>query len=715
MWAFHPVTDGNTGWEFEAGVGYKVPKKGRPFVMFGQKPFDAWNFKVAAAFTNTIAPPHASYSVAVGLVGLAEDGANYILGRWNKSNGKVEIIKTRDGADTLLASVTPSTVPADTYAPLMFEHHDGTINLYVLYSKTWSLELTYDWTAADSWIFTSQTITKKVGIYGNIDVPKFRTTGLNLSPDPELITAEGIPMLPGESIADFPASGEVEIGDAVYSYGYKIDPPSPPRGPYQFRQNDLYTPPFGDGYGLDMRYFNWIAAVGAYATKLIAIDDGHSFLIKNSEFQVQQSTGGVLEYLRNRSRHIADNPVIGTVRHSLVNRVYITGGLATPVLVDGEPARATHRTWCYLRTEGDLTCTYFEGSNGDLDATVEDLIERISIFSGGRAVFPGDILVSSQAVSGDYQVGIIDFTDGFDLRFEVDSNATVDVKTNIAITESPLSDIGTTLRIENTGGNNFKVSLIETPSGVVWQAHAFVLESAAHKFRVLYHDDFATLYMDDRWAYTFHVSGFTYGTNVTVTLNGTFTATNIRLVDLHDWREAVYIDLETDGVSAISNIIQERPVEVINQPDGSIAYWYDPARDTVTSIIMPKSHEWTQRPPKDGASDAIIYTADEVKCLQLQDFAQALGFATRVYRFPNLDVGAFRAARIMLQRLFEKAKPHTVRMRPDARLVPGDILALNYNVSGTGTAIAKNIITENVGLQFTPEAVSMNVQGRETT
>lgn len=722
-------TDGNTPWEFEsvppnvpppargiASLGLMVPGKGRPYIMFAQRPFDAYNFKIAATFNDTASIPSTSYVVGAGLVGLAENGQNYIVARFNRSpdsDGQFEIVKVRDGVETILATgANPNYAEAPDYR-LMFEHIDGKFTLWEwdYTDKEWQAGLSYTWQASDGWMYTSDTAVKKCGIYGLRDAPKFRIPGFYLAADQEDESpSDGIAALPTESLTDLASSGEVEINGSVYTYTAKVTHPTVPRGPYQLRQSGVY----GSDYGAENRYFNWTAATNLYAGKLISIDNGYTFIVSSSLFQVGT------DY--NRSRHYSTNQTIGNASVSTSNRTYITGGLTGINITSGEQEKHLHNTLCLQRSTGEIYCRDYSGSNGDVDATVEDLIEKIIISAGGAVSFPGDVVVASQAISGDYLVGTLDHTEGFDIRFTVPYRTTISLKVDV-VPEVPYM-VGTTqlqVKIEHLGTDNYEISLIELPSGTVVEKRQLLFQTGRNDFRILFHDDYITLYMSDRWIHTFANGGITtlgtglvYPATTHIYLNGTLTVTNIRLLDLCDWREAIYIDLETDGMSAIGNVVQERPVEYFCLPDGSVSYSYDMTRDQMAMLYEPREHRWAESPPEKSASDAIVYSAKDVKCLQLQNFAANYGFSTKVYRFPNLNVGAYRAANVLLQRIYEQSIMHELQMRPDARLLPGDVYQIDYSTSGTGTAIDEDIVVESIDLVIGNKASpTMLIRGRQ--
>ena len=143
--------DPNTPWAYStSGSGFEIPGVGRPYIMFLNKPFNAYNFTVAASFEHTVNGPISTYPTAVGLLGLAEDGNNFVLGRYNRSNNKAEIVKVRDGTETVLDSVTPSSgSPSGDFVDLLFKHRNGHFELYMPDSGVWTKEAEYDWVTAD--------------------------------------------------------------------------------------------------------------------------------------------------------------------------------------------------------------------------------------------------------------------------------------------------------------------------------------------------------------------------------------------------------------------------------------------------------------------------------------------------------------------------------------------------------------------------------------
>jgi hypothetical protein len=393
-------------------------------------------------------------------------------------------------------------------------------------------------------------------------------------------------------------------------------------------------------------------------------------------------------------------------------KVWATGGLETITKISGEATLHTEGTQCQLAMDGNVVCHWVYGAGGEEDYTVEDLIQKISSHAGVKTEFPGDVEVESQAVGSGYKVATVEYRDGFDLLWESETADNFTVEADVHDTRYT-GDTKVKVTLTNTGGENYELIFTSEPSSTVVETFKFTGKTNGHHFRVFFHDSFITVYMDGKWIHTFGAPEFVYDISNDVYLGGNFTATNIRLKDLCDWREAVYIDLETDAMSAIGSVIQERPIETIWRSNGGTAYWYDIVRDTVVQVILPKSHDWTETTPRDGASDAIIYGYSEVKCLQYQPYHVNYGFATKVMRFPNLKSGALRAAKEVLERAFEGRMKHTVKIRPDIRLEVGDILDIDYNASATGTAMAFDLIIESISLDLVGGKPNMTIKGRE--
>lgn len=719
----------NSPWKFEdADGGYiKVPGYFRPFVMLSNKPYTARDFISAAEFSLTASNMVSGYPVACGLVGSAVDTKNAMVGRYNETNQNLEILKLTDGIETVMSSGSVS-MPERFW--LMF------LSIGNSYKLFWKEHTSDEWIFGTDVDYANDMITSNVGelisspflslhtgIYGIIRSPFFATTGLKAATnDEDSVASEGIPMLPGYSeFADFPDSGQVAINDSIYSYTAKLTVADYIRGPSQFRNCGLYASPYGDGYGLECRDFDKTKTSSYLSTKFCAIDDGSAYIIDHTKWDVWITTDGAVVQLPGRARYYA-GLLSGTTKHSLTNRVYATSGIFNIAHIDGPSvARHSFGSLCRYYVDADIKCYRYYSTSISTDNTVMTLIDRVARYSGADVIFSGNSSGSyTLSPSTGWKVGDIPYATGFELYFDMpasdndawlsvySSNITsgsYDVETRYVQSSSSTASI---YLIDNATGSTLDRSFqfSNTPAGVT------------KRFRIVYHDNFATWYMNDKWLYTHHLSDMDYANSMSVYLmsNKSLTLENIVFVELSDWREAIYIDLETDGMSAISTIVQERPVEIHAKSDGSVAVWYDKYVGDIVSqpSTIIRRHDWKDQLPTNASSDAIVY-GDNVNTIQYAPYLVSFGLSTKMYRTPNLSSGAMRAAYMLLHKYHEQKKMHTLTTRPDIRIEPGDRLNITYDSPGSGTSISFSVVVESVSLSFEASSLesTMNIVGRE--
>jgi hypothetical protein len=722
-------SDENSPWkDYTSGSGVEVPGYDRPYIMFYRKPYDTFNFSISARFEDTISGEISGYPVAWGLVGLALDGSNYICARYDKTAGVLEILQVVDREETVLASAIPTTTIA-TDNEIMFKHRDGSFKVYLKDGSEWVENLSYDWEYGNGWMFKDPIAARHCGIYGLIKSPNFRIIGFDPGSDEETTNAEAIPFfgLDPSVLDDFPTSGSVSIDECIYEYS-SIFKPAIIRGPSQFRQSGdgtsgHYTPPYGTGKpGLECHDFDWNKSNGEYAGYVIAIDDGASYMCTDTDWQVYNTTGGVVKWLRERGRYYADGSQLGKAYHDCSNKVYLTGGLLEPKLIKGESSYHPTNTICRILTQGHIVCKEFTGHSGDTDATVEDLVQNLASFSSAKVTFPGDIGWADLYIDPSAVLATQRYMSGCDVRLRL-PELTIDEPLQIGVeaTYSISGDTEMRVSINKEDSNIYSIELIGYPSMVSLGKHTFSTGSNNHITRVLFHDNFVTVYFDDMWICSYALAGtITYADEMDIVayVQGSgITIVDVKIADLADWREAVYFDLDTTSKSGIESVIQERPVEITAKSDGSLCIAYDPDRNHIT--VNPDNiaeHQWVEQIPPDGSSDGIIYFATDVKTIQNTDYLEDFGFSTKIYRYPNLTSGAIRAAILQQKRFYEQREEHSLRMRPDFRIEVGDVLEINYLATGTGRAVGLNLTVESISLDIRQvqrgSAPSMQISGR---
>jgi hypothetical protein len=733
--------DDESTWNIEKGVGFKVPGIIQPYIMFTRKPYDAFNFIIGGDFTQDILGYQTGYAVGYGLVGLALDGSNYICGRRNISESRLEIVKCRNRVETVLAY---TSCVGGASERLEFQHSDGHFVLSSIDQGELTVidQVTYDWTSSDGWMFLGNIQPMHCGIYGIINLPYFYTAGFDMGADEEETNACAIGFLPGQDVTklhDWASSGRCVIDENIYSYGSKVDAPEDNiRGPFQFRNNGdgsegTYTPPYGTGEpGLECMDSDWGRSAGYGTDSIIALDDGGSYICTDTFWQVFNSSGGENQDIHGRARYYGSNSPIGTSFHDLSNRVYLTAGLNDILLVKGEIQFHSWRSIVHKDYTGGICCGKFYGSSGNSEVTVENLIDTISRYCGAKAEFPGNDLTSDLDLSDNnlHVIGSFELTDGFDVSFTIPQMAPNEGVIIWSDTKARGSTYNTTEVVLITSGSGLFSVFLSAGLTDFFGAFSFVAPETAHRIRCLYHDNFVSFFMDDRWIYTFGVTplhdtadplndipGITYSTMTYVSLQATPPsaphATDIVCSELCDWREAIYLDMNTDGSSAIQNVIQQRPVEIVVKSNGALSYSYNAMRDSVTPVENTiRKHNWTEQFPKNGASDAIIYYRD-TKTIQDYEYARRYGLSTKIMHMPDLSTGALRASRILLRRYLEQSVMHTVILRPDIRIEPGDLLNIYYVASGTETSSEITIVVESVDFSYDQKGSVMTVRGRE--
>jgi hypothetical protein len=282
------------------------------------------------------------------------------------------------------------------------------------------------------------------------------------------------------------------------------------------------------------------------------------------------------------------------------------------------------------------------------------------------------------------------------------------------------SDTGLKIVITNVSGSSFTLKAISMPSDTLMHAISYTSGTSVQKFRIIFHENSLSVYQCNRWVTTITFDELVYDQTDRITLSmnnisSSFSITNLVLRELADTREAVYIDLETDAQSAISSIIQERPVEIVPQPDGHLSIYYEYERVPVAMNYPPLSHTENESIPRDAASDAIIYGSHNVKTLQFNSFASIMGLSTKVFRFPNLNTGMLEAAYRTLKKIYGRRKMTRISSRPLLNVLTGDRLEIDYTLAVLDKDVTDSIIVESVDFDTSlsgRRTANMTISGR---
>jgi len=326
--------------------------------------------------------------------------------------------------------------------------------------------------------------------------------------------------------------------------------------------------------------------------------------------------------------------------------------------------------------------------------------------------------------SGDTSVVDTSLNGGFDLSFDLPILATgeyIGIGSNVAINACDLT--GNTISIYKTaGGLDVKAAC---NNGVVVDEISQTWGIPTH-VRMTFHDCFCTLQIDDQWFWTF---GFAYikyppapssGSqtgNIQLSIFGTDQkiVSNIEITELYDWREAIWIDMETTSMNAMSSVIQERPVEIIGNYLGEIVFYYtpDPANMAPIEVGYVKEDDVDEEDNQGLASDAIVYYLWQ--CVtNNRKVAQDYGFITRVFRMPDLTTGAKKAAQVAIRKAYQSTREHTTTLRFYPQIEIGDLVRIKYGLPGLGQAeLTYDVIVETLVPNVASTRSTLRITGRE--
>ena len=309
---------------------------------------------------------------------------------------------------------------------------------------------------------------------------------------------------------------------------------------------------------------------------------------------------------------------------------------------------------------------------------------------------------------------------GFDLQFRIpamSSGNSVTVQTNVALGSQYG---GSTVTIGDSGSIYCSIGATSTgskptPSEQVRYA-SDVTGASPTDVRIIYHDTFISVYLNGWWFFTAGFEGMKYTDELSIDMYSTGwspTITNIVNAELGDWREAIYVDMESPASAGLAAVIQDRPVLMWPNPDGTMRFTYGDADGgpiTIDNDTLRK-HSRTKTNDPRAAADVIVRAGD-VAIMHDTTYAVQKGFQTRIYNLGTLDSGGVEAARRLLIRARQNAIRHNITLRPDLRLVIGDEISVSYTSVG-GRSEAYNMVVEGISIKVNYGKGTMVLQGRE--
>jgi hypothetical protein len=394
----------NTSWEV-VDDGLQIPGAARPYVMLSTRPYSSFEFSVFATFSRSIgAVPNTSHTYS-GVIGLAKDGANYLAARYCWQTSHIEIISVRHNLVKVLAYTTLPIVSDNTIS-IAFVHKGGKLMVHAKVDDTWGTSvLEYDWQSSDGAMSTSSTGIMHVGIYGEIDLPKFHT--LYYYPD----KSDGIAISPDSylyALDEFPYSGKVQIGENVYSYygksSNRINNPfyGPGRtlGPYSGVKEDYsglddeIDDWNEDDPGISSRFFNLRSSEPEGESGYL--DKRHIISANGENRLLGDDTNIAARWMTDRSRFMSSS----YGQYVFIDngtKIYISMGLMELELLIGDESNIEEGELCHIYTTETLMLSEFGATNLSKNVTVRDMLRFVCASVGADAQFSGDTTGNVQA------------------------------------------------------------------------------------------------------------------------------------------------------------------------------------------------------------------------------------------------------------------------------------------------------------------------------
>lgn len=702
----------------------EVPAWGVPYIQFLTKPYTAFNFSVNADFVYEAgSSPVYNGTMGWGVVGMAEDAANYVVARYNLGSSAVELAYIRNGAETVLTYY--SFVGQSAPTSIMLRHKDGTFRVHYKSSNIWS-EPIIEWhwnEVTHGVISTSDTGIMHVGVYGALATDGFRHCSFNLH------DADGLAALPSykDSIIGLSSGyNKLILDNVVYKFNGKWKGKDKiggrVRGPYQaiacgYKNNEPGVEIALERVYSDNDFLN---------NYLFASDNGHTWNIIYSNWSVDQNYASSWHHCE-----LATGNYVGES-----NRVYVSVGVANVERYEeGDIYYHPHGYWAFIWGTNRIWVKEVLATTLDHDATVKDMTNTLCLTASVEADYPGDWTSSSESITATpTELASTDrlFPGGYDVSFRLPPLTNTHW---VAVYASNLY-VGNTneainIAVKNQGGYlrvyAYPKNGTETPTYI----DTTISSQKYRDVRILFHDLFCSVYIDDSWIHTFgwnrydeddtdHTGDIKWPDSpieLYMYSSNAYTVTNIVVSELFDWREAIYVESEMSAASALGSVLQERPVEIFPTVAGGLSFSYNIERDTITyntttSKRLVREHSRSESTSSNAGSDAIVYYRDITFANDLT-FADNEGFLTRVMKLSGLDTGAATAAILLLEKANEKQYAHVLRIRPDIRIEQGDIIALSYTLVGTDTTLNYNVIVEDVTVRIAEGESEMVVTARE--
>lgn len=386
---------------------------------------------------------------------------------------------------------------------------------------------------------------------------------------------------------------------------------------------------------------------------------------------------------------------------------------------------------CQYYTDDSIRLYTFEAYDFQHDWNTEDLIRKVVTATGVLNVEFGSLYEpagyttvigpgGSSATISDTGMEMRDF----DVSFTTTDPGGVVKKMLVFNAKSDLSEYRF-LRFYNS-----KISLGNVVGGVttiVQEVAAPASTGNALYLRVIANAGFVTVYVNGSIAANFYdntlqeaEATWAHKLGFGVLGSGAVVISEVRIPELFEWRDAIWVDNDADGASALQNIIGDRYIRYLSRGGEAIKFSAFDDRETVDTYADAIYNDDAAPEEAQAVSYIRVYAAEIIEAYDTE-LIDRYGFIFKALQMPR---ASNTQAKKMIDRTFRMAKQNAIRrslsMPPDLRIEPEDRLDVSYDAAGSlaqaegldGTDASEPLIANDVSFEFSPANFVMTIGAR---
>lgn len=246
------------------------------------------------------------------------------------------------------------------------------------------------------------------------------------------------------------------------------------------------------------------------------------------------------------------------------------------------------------------------------------------------------------------------------------------------------------------------------------------LSKEEFSLRLFTHNGNISIFINEELTYWYQLSEYDWEINPSLSVSTTsdtpIPVTIVFISELSSRRQAIWVDNDSNMMSAIDSVIQQRPVLISPASNGHIRFAYDYQAAEKGFVINPKFVTRIQRahvPSSGMSSDAIVF-GEDVFVSSDSKTAEEEGLIVKVLKLSELDHGQEKASASLQKIGLESSHPVDIEMRFDPRVEIGDIIHVVKNPTSFEEQIDLYVFVEDSSFSISDGNQKMTISGRET-